>query len=76
MTARLPRITAAQLLRALHRDGWQEHRRSHGHVQLKHQSRPGRVTIPVHPGLIIKPKTLSRALEQAGLTIAELRELL
>jgi predicted RNA binding protein YcfA (HicA-like mRNA interferase family) len=76
MSQRLPRITAIQLLRALHRDGWVEHRGVGGHVQLKHASKPGRVTIPAHRGLILKPKTLLTALEQAGLTAERLRELL
>jgi predicted RNA binding protein YcfA (HicA-like mRNA interferase family) len=76
MSARLPRITAADLLRALRKDGWQQVRQSGSHVHLKHPSKPGRVTVPVHAGVIIKPKTLATVLGQAGLTIDELRQLL
>lgn len=76
MNERLPRITAAQLLRALQRDGWTIHHHKGGHAQLKHPTRPGRVTVPTHAGVTLNPKTLSSALEQAGLTIADLRRLL
>jgi predicted RNA binding protein YcfA (HicA-like mRNA interferase family) len=76
MSQRLPRITAADFLRALLRDGWVEHRRVGSHVQVKHPKKPGRVTVARHAGVILKPKTLSKALEQAGLTVEELRALL
>lgn len=76
MSRRLPRITAADLLRALRRDGWVQHRQVGSHVQLKHLTKPGRVTVPHHAGIVLKPKTLMAALEQAGLTVDELRALL
>ena len=73
---KLPRITGIDLLRALKRNGWQEVRQEGSHVQLKHPSKPGRVTVASHRGDILNPKTLSRALEQAGLTAEELSKLL
>lgn len=76
MSQRLPRITAAELYRAFLRAGWVEHRQVGSHVQLKHPTLPGRVTIARHAGVILKPKTLLKALEQAGMTVDELRELL
>ena len=76
VSERLPRITAADLLRALRRDGWFPVRQVGAHMQLKHPSKPGRVTVPTHRGIILKPKTLSTALEQAGLTAQDLRRLL
>jgi len=48
VSERLPRITAAELLRALQRDGWTIVRHKGGHAQLKHPTRPGRVTVPTH----------------------------
>jgi predicted RNA binding protein YcfA (HicA-like mRNA interferase family) len=75
VSERLPRITAAELLRALQRDGWTIVRQK-GHAQLKHPTKPGRVTIPVHPRIILNLKTLSTVLEQAGLSAADLRRLL
>ncbi len=76
MSSRQPRITAAQLLRALKRDGWIEHHQVGSHVQLKHPTKPGRVTVARHAGVTLNPKTLLRALEQASLTVDELRDLL
>jgi predicted RNA binding protein YcfA (HicA-like mRNA interferase family) len=64
------------LLRALRRDGWIEAHQEGSHIQLKHPMKPGRITVPFHRGDILNPKTLSRALDQAGLTIDELRQLL
>jgi len=76
VSPRQPRITAAQLLRALGRAGWAEHHRTGGHIYLRHPSRPGLVTVARHPGVIIKPKTLSSFLDQASLAADELRTLL
>lgn len=36
MSPRMPRITSADLMRALKRDGWQQVRQSGSHVILKH----------------------------------------
>lgn len=76
MSQRLPRITARELIRALRRDGWELLRQSSSHAHFGHGTKRGRVTVPVHAGVTLKPKTLESALEQAGLTVAELRELL
>lgn len=76
MSPRLPRVTSTDVLRALYRAGWKFARQSGSHIQLIHQQKHGRVTISHHPGLTIKPKTLKRILEQAGMTEDELRSLL
>lgn len=76
MSPKLPRITAAELLRALKRDGWHQVRQSGSHVTLVHPVKQGHVTVPKHVSVTLKLKTLSSILEQAGLTIDELRELL
>jgi predicted RNA binding protein YcfA (HicA-like mRNA interferase family) len=76
VSPRQPRITAAQLLRALTRDGWDQHHQTGSHLYLKHQTKPGMVTVARHAGVIIKPKTLAAILEQAGLTTDQLRNLL
>ena len=76
MSPRLPRITSAELRGALYRDGWLDRRQSGGHLHLAHPTKPGRVTVSTHAGEIIKPKTLATILDQAGLTVDELRGLL
>ena len=37
--------------------GWYIARQAGSHVHLKHPDRPVRVTVPVHTGEILKPKT-------------------
>jgi len=76
MTPKMPRITATDLLRALRRVGWVEAHQEGSHIQLRHPEKAGRVTVAYHRGDILNPKTLSSALEQAGLTVEKLRELL
>lgn len=76
MTPKLPRITATDLLRAFKRAGWVEVHQEGSHIQLRHPERAGRVTIAYHRGDILNPKTLSSALDQAGLSVEELRKLL
>ena len=53
---RAPRVTGAELVRALQRAGWAEHEQEGSHVQLKHPTRPGKVTVPVHAGRVILPR--------------------
>lgn len=76
MAERLPRITAANLLLALERGGWRRIRQRGSHVRLAHPDHPTRVTVSIHPGQIVKPRTLGSILDQAGLTVDELIELL
>ncbi len=73
---RLPRITAEDLLRALRRSGWVEVRQRGSHLRLRHPTQPRLITVPVHQGEIVKPGTLAGILEQAGLSVEELRRLL
>ena len=77
MSPRLPRITGRDVVRALRRAGWYEHHQEGSHVFLRHADRAGmRVTVAVHPGETLKPKTLQSILDQAGLTVEEFRNLL
>ena len=76
MSPKLPHITAAELLRALKRDGWHPARQSGSHLMLKHPTKPGYVIVAIHAKVILKPKTLTTILKQAGLTVDDLRGLL
>ena len=76
MSPRLPRITGRQMLRALERAGWYIRAREGSHVHLKHDARPGRVTIPIHARETLQPFVLASILRQAGLTAEDLRKLL
>ncbi len=67
---RAPRITGKDALRILVRHfGWYVARQTGSHANLKHPNRPGRVTIPVHAGEILEPKTLASILDQAGIEL-------
>lgn len=76
MPERLPRITATELLAALERGGWERIRQRGSHVRLAHPTHPMKVTVSIHARQVVKPGTLRSVLEQAGLTVEELIELL
>jgi len=75
MSPKLPRVTAAEVVRALHRDGWYDSSQRGSHLYLRHPTKPGKVTVPMHRG-DLQPATLNSILKQARLTIDELRRLL
>lgn len=76
MSPKLPRVTARDALRALHRADWYDARQVGSHLALRHPTKPGKVIVPVHPGVILKPATLASILDQAGLTVEDFRRLL
>ena len=46
------------------------------HRQYSHPTKSGRVTLAYHASRVLKPKTLSSILRQAGLTADQFRALL
>jgi predicted RNA binding protein YcfA (HicA-like mRNA interferase family) len=74
MSPRLPRITAAQLVRALKRAGWVEVRQKGSHMSLEYADK--QVVVPMHASTILKPGTLKSILRQADLTVDDLLNLL
>ena len=77
MSPKQPRITGMEVIKALKQIGWYPERQHGSHVHLKHPEYSHlRITVAVHRGEIIKPKTLQSILEQAGLSIDEFRDLL
>lgn len=74
---RAPRLTGREALRVLTHDfGWYVARQAGSHLHLKHPDRPGRVTVPVHAGEILKPKALATILDQAGIELDEFVKML
>jgi len=67
---RLPRVTARETLRAIQADEWLVVRTTGGHTHLSHPTKPGIVTIAMHPG------TIRSIIRQAGLTIDQFINLL
>ena len=59
-------VTPKELLNVLKKDGWYVDRIRGSHHMLKHTSKVGRATVPVHKE-DLKPKTLHTILKQAGI---------
>jgi predicted RNA binding protein YcfA (HicA-like mRNA interferase family) len=75
MKQRLPRVTAAQTIRALEKAGFIFSRQSGSHRIYK--SNDGRrVTVPIHSGRILHPKILQNILRDADLTSEEFERLM
>jgi len=56
-----------EVLRLLRDDGWFEVATRGSHVQFKHATKTGRVTVAGHPSDDLAPGTLKSILEQAKL---------
>ena len=75
----LPRVTGKHTIRALKRAGFEVFDQSGSHVYLHRWTGTGwsaRVTVPVHAGRTLRPKTLSAILAQTGLSVEEFTTLL
>lgn len=69
--AKLPRVTAKRVLKALQRSGFYIHHQAGSHVNLRHEGKPHlHVVIPFHGG-DLAPKTIKSILVQAELTVEE-----
>ncbi len=61
------------IIKHIEKDGWMLHNIRGSHRQFKHPLKPGRVTIPGHPGDDLSPGMLSSILKQAGLVRKDLK---
>jgi len=61
-------MNTKEVIRILKKDGWFEVARKGSHVQFKHATKPGRVTVP-HPKSDVPIGTLKSIEKQAGLKI-------
>lgn len=75
MSEKLPRVTAAEVVRALERGGFFLARQSGSHKIYKNE-RGKRVTVSYHAGKIIHPKVLRSILRDADWTVETFRTLL
>lgn len=73
---KLPRVTGDKVVRALKRGGFVEIRTRGSHCHLYHKQKNRLVTVPVHSGKIIAPKTLKSILKHAGITVEDFTEFL
>ena len=70
MNSRLPRVTAAQVIRVLEQLGFHCSRQSGSHKIYKN-AEDKRVTVPCHGQEILHPKTLKSILNDAELSVAD-----
>ena len=75
MSDRLPRVTAAQVIRVLERLGFELVRQSGSH-RIYRDAEGKRVTVPYHAGRTLHPRLLAAILRDADLTPDEFREML
>lgn len=61
-------LSSREVLRRLKADGWYEVAQRGSHVQLKHATRPGRVTVP-HPEKDLPAGTLRSIERQSGVSM-------
>ena len=74
--ARFGSLKPREVLRALQKAGYYIHEQSGSHVQLKHPTNPGRVTVPAHHGFDLPKPIVRSIIRQAGLTNDEFAALL
>jgi predicted RNA binding protein YcfA (HicA-like mRNA interferase family) len=67
--ARMPQVTASELIRFLKSQGFVEDRQRGSHLTLRHEGRAVSVSIPVHTGVDIGRGLAVRILKDAGFTV-------
>ena len=75
MSEKLPRITAAEAVRALEKAGFFLTRQSGSHKIYKN-SEGKRVTVPYHPGKTLHPKVVKSILRDADLSVEKFKHLI
>ena len=75
MSERLPRVTAAEVVRALEKKDFFLARQSGAHKIYKNREGK-RVTVSYHAGKILHPKVLKSILNDADWTVGEFQEFL
>ncbi|MEW6655064.1 MAG: type II toxin-antitoxin system HicA family toxin [Bacteroidota bacterium] len=75
MSEKLPRVTAAEVIKVLEKVGFSFSRQSGSHKIYKNKEGK-RATVPYHSGKILHPKVLKSILKDADLTTEKFKELL
>lgn len=73
--ARLPQVTAREMIRFLTQQGYVETRRSGSHATLWNENRGVAVTVPVHKGCDLGRGLAARILKDAGFSVEEFLKL-
>ena len=67
--ARMPQVSARELVPFLKAQGFAEDRRSGAHLTLRHAARRVTVTVPVHTGADVGRGLAVRILKDAGFSV-------
>jgi predicted RNA binding protein YcfA (HicA-like mRNA interferase family) len=73
---KLPRITGKKAVKGLKKAGFEHIRTRGSHFFLYHRTKDIIITVPVHSGKTLVPKTLKSILKHARLTVKEFQECL
>jgi predicted RNA binding protein YcfA (HicA-like mRNA interferase family) len=65
-------VKIRDIIKHIEKDGWTLHSTRGSHRQFKHPTKPGRVTVPGHPGDDLSPGMLGSILKQAGVARKDL----
>jgi predicted RNA binding protein YcfA (HicA-like mRNA interferase family) len=76
VSPRLPVVDAKDLVRVARKLGFELDHQKGSHAVFRRAADRARVVIPMHVGSSIRPKTLAGILDDLGITIEQLRELL
>ncbi|OYD17170.1 hypothetical protein CH333_01735 [candidate division WOR-3 bacterium JGI_Cruoil_03_44_89] len=68
---RLPRVTGKQVVKVLEKKGFTIIRVRGSHYHLHHHSKDILVTVPVHAGKTLAPKTLKTILRHSKITLED-----
>ena len=69
--ARMPQVTARELVRFLHSQGFVDDRQSGSHLTLWHEGRKVAVTIQMHTGCDVGRGLAVRILKDAGFSVED-----
>jgi predicted RNA binding protein YcfA (HicA-like mRNA interferase family) len=75
MSPKLPRVTAAEVRRAIEKSSFTVARQSGSHQIFRNEA-GRRITPSVHAGKTIHPKIMRRILDDADLTVEQFQKLL
>ncbi len=67
--ARMPQVTATELVRFLKSQGFIEDRQQGSHLTMRHAERGDSVTVPVHTSVDVGRGLAVRILKDAGFTV-------
>ncbi len=76
MSLKFANLKPKDIIRALEKAGFYIHETHGSHVQLKHPTKPGRITVPYHDRFDVPKHIVRSIIRQGGLTNTQFADLL